>query len=557
MAEKFKEQAVIISQEEIAPAIYSLWIKTDKIAQYAKAGQFISIYCEDGSRLLPRPISICEIDKEDCALHLVYRIAGAGTEEFSQKQTGDHLSVMGPLGNGFPLKSKKAFLIGGGIGIPPMLELAKQLNCEKQIILGYRNSDMFLLDEFKKQGEVYIATEDGSVGSKGNVLDAIRENELDAEVIYACGPTPMLRALKQYASENHMECWISMEEKMACGIGACLACVCKSKEVDGHTNVHNKRVCKEESGIFSRGGRTVMNTKVTIAGVTFDNPVMVASGTFGSGEEFSEFVDLNRLGAVVTKGVANIPWPGNPTPRIAEVYGGMLNAIGLQNPGIDVFVSRDIPFLKKYDTKIIVNVCGKSTEDYCEVVERLADQPVDMLEINISCPNVKEGGIAFGQDPKAVEAITREVKKHAKQPVIMKLSPNVTDITVMAKAAEAGGADALFLINTLTGMKIDVNKRAFAIANKTGGLSGPAVHPIAVRMVYQVANAVNLPIIGMGGIQNTEDALELILAGATAVSVGTANFANPMVTMEIVDGIEQYMQMHGVADINELIGAVK
>ena len=293
-----------------------------------------------------------------------------------------------------------------------------------------------------------------------------------------------------------------------------------------------------------------MNTKVTIAGVTFDNPVMVASGTFGSGEEFSEFVDLNRLGAVVTKGVANIPWPGNPTPRIAEVYGGMLNAIGLQNPGIDVFVSRDIPFLKKYDTKIIVNVCGKSTEDYCEVVERLADQPVDMLEINISCPNVKEGGIAFGQDPKAVEAITREVKKHAKQPVIMKLSPNVTDITVMAKAAEAGGADALSLINTLTGMKIDVNKRAFAIANKTGGLSGPAVHPIAVRMVYQVANAVNLPIIGMGGIQNTEDALELILAGATAVSVGTANFANPMVTMEIVDGIEQYMQMHGVADLS-------
>ena len=300
-----------------------------------------------------------------------------------------------------------------------------------------------------------------------------------------------------------------------------------------------------------------MNMKVDLAGVTLDNPVMTASGTFGSGEEFSEFVDLNRLGAVVTKGVANIPWPGNPTPRIAEVYGGMLNAIGLQNPGIDVFVSRDIPFLKKYDTKIIVNVCGKSTEDYCEVVERLADQPVDMLEINISCPNVKEGGIAFGQDPKAVEAITREVKKHAKQPVIMKLSPNVTDITVMAKAAEAGGADALSLINTLTGMKIDVNKRAFAIANKTGGLSGPAVHPIAVRMVYQVANAVNLPIIGMGGIQNTEDALELILAGATAVSVGTANFANPMVTMEIVDGIEQYMQMHGVADINELIGAVK
>ena len=300
-----------------------------------------------------------------------------------------------------------------------------------------------------------------------------------------------------------------------------------------------------------------MNTKVKIAGIELKNPVMTASGTFGSGAEYSEFVDLNELGAVVTKGVANVAWPGNPTPRIAEIHSGMMNAIGLQNPGMEVFCERDLPYLQQFDTKVIVNVCGHAPEEYLAVVERLADEPADMLEINISCPNVKEGGIAFGQDPKAVEAITREVKKHAKQPVIMKLSPNVTDITVMAKAAEAGGADALSLINTLTGMKIDVNKRAFAIANKTGGLSGPAVHPIAVRMVYQVANAVNLPIIGMGGIQNTEDALELILAGATAVSVGTANFANPMVTMEIVDGIEQYMQMHGVADINELIGAVK
>ena len=300
-----------------------------------------------------------------------------------------------------------------------------------------------------------------------------------------------------------------------------------------------------------------MNTKVNIAGVTLNNPVMTASGTFGSGEEFSEFVDLNKLGAVVTKGVANVPWPGNPVPRIAEVYGGMLNAIGLQNPGIDVFISRDIPFLKKYDTKIIVNVCGRSAEDYCQVVERLADQPVDMLEINISCPNVKEGGIAFGQDPKAVEEITKAVKKYAAQPVIMKLSPNVTDITVMAKAAEAGGADALSMINTLTGMKIDVQKRQFAIANKTGGLSGPAVRPVAVRMVYQTAQAVSIPIIGMGGIQTAEDALEFILAGATAVSVGTASFANPAATMDVVNGIEEYMRMNHVEDINELIGAVK
>ena len=300
-----------------------------------------------------------------------------------------------------------------------------------------------------------------------------------------------------------------------------------------------------------------MNTKVNLAGVELKNPVMTASGTFGSGAEYSEFVDLNRLGAVVTKGVANVPWPGNPTPRIAEVYGGMLNAIGLQNPGIDVFVKRDIPFLKQYDTKIIVNVCGKTTEDYIEVVERLGDEPVDLLEINISCPNVKEGGIAFGQDPKAVEAITREVKKHAKQPVIMKLSPNVTDIAVMAKAAEAGGADVLSLINTLTGMKIDINRRAFAIANKTGGMSGPAVKPVAVRMVYQVANTVSLPIIGMGGIATAEDALEFIMAGATAVSVGTANFYNPYATVEIAEGIENFMKKQKVEDIRELIGCVK
>lgn len=299
-----------------------------------------------------------------------------------------------------------------------------------------------------------------------------------------------------------------------------------------------------------------MNLKVDLCGITLNNPVMTASGTFGSGEEYSEFVDLNKLGAVVTKGVANVPWEGNKTPRVAEVYGGMLNAIGLQNPGIDVFIERDIPFLKKFDTKIIVNVCGHTMEEYIEVVKRLSDQPVDMLEINISCPNVKEGGIAFGQDPKMVEEITREVKKHAAQPIIMKLSPNVTDITEMARAAEAGGADALSLINTITGMKIDVRTRSFALANRTGGMSGPAVHPVAVRMVYQTAQAVKLPIIGMGGVFTAEDALELILAGASAVSVGTANFTNPKATEEIIDGLREYMEEFDVKDIRDLIGAV-
>ena len=300
----------------------------------------------------------------------------------------------------------------------------------------------------------------------------------------------------------------------------------------------------------------MIDTRVNIAGVELKNPVMTASGTFGSGMEDSEFVDLSRLGGVVTKGVADVPWPGNPTPRVAETTGGMLNAIGLQNPGIDVFCKRDIPFLKQHDTKIMVNVCGHSTEEYLRVVERLASEPVDLLEINISCPNVKEGGIAFGQDPKAVETITREVKKVAAQPVVMKLSPNVTDITVMARAAEAGGADAVSLINTLTGMKIDVERQTFALANKTGGMSGPAVKPVAVRMVYQVAQSVNIPIIGMGGIATAEDALEFILAGATAVSVGTANFFNPYATVEIAEGIENYMKRHNIEKLTDLIGAV-
>ena len=300
-----------------------------------------------------------------------------------------------------------------------------------------------------------------------------------------------------------------------------------------------------------------MNMKINIAGVEWKNPVTVASGTFGSGEEFSEFVDLNQLGAVTTKGVANVPWAGNPTPRVAEVYGGMMNAIGLQNPGIDVFCRRDIPFLKQFDTKIIVNVCGHAPEEYLAVVERLADEPIDMMEINISCPNVNAGFLAFGQDAKHVEKLTAQIKKIAKQPVIMKLTPNVTDITEIARAAEAGGADAVSLINTLTGMKIDIHRRTFALANKTGGVSGPAVHPVAVRMVYQTAQAVKIPIIGMGGISTAEDAIEMLLAGATAVAVGTANFHNPSAAADVVDGIAAYMKQYGMEDVRELIGGVR
>lgn len=300
-----------------------------------------------------------------------------------------------------------------------------------------------------------------------------------------------------------------------------------------------------------------MNTEVKIAGVTFKNPVMTASGTFGSGMEYSDFVDLNRLGAVVTKGVANVPWEGNPTPRVAEVYGGMLNAIGLQNPGIDVFMERDLAFLQNYDTNVIVNVCGKTVSDYLEVVERLSDAPIAMLEINVSCPNVKEGAIAFGQKADSLYDITSQIKKKAKQPVIMKLSPNVTDITEMAKAAEAAGADALSMINTITGMKIDIHRKKFVLANKTGGMSGPAVKPVAVRMVYQTAQAVKIPIIGMGGIGNGEDAIEFLLAGASAVAVGAMNFVNPCATVDVLEGIESYMRQYNIENVTDLIGAVE
>lgn len=303
------------------------------------------------------------------------------------------------------------------------------------------------------------------------------------------------------------------------------------------------------------------NTKpdlsVQIAGVTFQNPVMTASGTFGSGMEYADFVDLNRLGAVVTKGVSSVPWPGNPTPRIAEVYGGMLNAIGLQNPGMDVFVERDLAFLKQYDTKVIVNVCGHTKEEYLEVVERLADEErVDLLEINVSCPNVKQGAIAFGTKAESLYEITSEIKKVAKQPVIMKLTPNVTSIAEMAKAAEAAGADAISLINTITGMKIDVERQKFVLANKTGGMSGPAIHPVAVRMVYEAAGAVKIPIIGMGGVQTAEDALELMLAGATAVAVGAANFHDPAATIRVLEGMESYAERHQLTAISDIIGAV-
>lgn len=299
-----------------------------------------------------------------------------------------------------------------------------------------------------------------------------------------------------------------------------------------------------------------MKTSVNIAGVEFKNPVMTASGTFGSGKEYSKFVDLNKLGGIVVKGVASKEWLGNPAPRIAETYGGMLNSVGLQNPGVDVFMKEDIPFLRQYNTNIVVNIAGKTVDEYVEVARRLGDADIDMIELNISCPNVKEGGVAFGTDPKMAEYVTKEVKKHVKQPLIVKLSPNVSDITEIAKAVEAGGADAISLINTLLGMKIDIYRQRPILANRVGGFSGPAIKPVAVRMVNQVYNSIKLPIIGLGGICTGEDAIEFILAGATGIAVGTANFRDPRATIKVLEGIEEYMNTMGVKDINDLIGIV-
>ncbi len=296
---------------------------------------------------------------------------------------------------------------------------------------------------------------------------------------------------------------------------------------------------------------------VEMAGVTFKNPVMTASGTFGSGKEYGEYVDLNQLGAVVVKGVSLTPWKGNPTPRVAETYGGMLNAVGLQNPGVDAFIENDLPFLRQYDTRIIVNVSGKSIEEYCRVVEKLAVTEVDMLELNISCPNIKEGGITFGTDAKMAASVVKEAKKYASQPLMVKLSPNVTDITEIAKAVESEGADAVSLINTLLGMAIDIHHKKPLLGNIMGGLSGPAIKPVALRMVYQVCRTVNIPVVGMGGIISGEDAVEFILAGATGVAVGTANFMNPCATVEVLDGLESYMISQGFSSIEEVQEAMK
>ena len=301
----------------------------------------------------------------------------------------------------------------------------------------------------------------------------------------------------------------------------------------------------------------MIDTSVNVAGVVWKNPVTTASGTFGSGRELREWVDLNRLGAVTVKGVADQPWKGNPAPRIAETYGGMLNSVGLQNPGVDYFIQEDIPFLRQFDTKIVVNLCGHTVEEYCAVAEKISEADVDLLELNISCPNVSAGGITFGTDPKMAEYVVQEVKKYTKKPLLVKLTPNVTDITEIARAVESGGADGISLINTLLGMRIDIRRRQPVLANKVGGFSGPAIKPVAVRMVYQVAKVTNLPIVGMGGISTWEDAIEFIMAGATAVAVGTANFTDPLATMRIVSGIESYMEKEGISSLDEIRGIIQ
>jgi dihydroorotate dehydrogenase (NAD+) catalytic subunit len=543
------------------------------------AGQFVGVYTGDGAHLLPRPVSICEILHGQAALRLVYKVVGKGTKIMSGWQTGQNVNLIGPLGKGFaPVDgAARHYVVGGGVGIPPMLELAKTLAADGKAVaavLGFAD-ETFLVEDFKRVCvEVLVATDSGGAGVKGNAADLLRSADTNGGAVYACGPKPMLRAVKAIAGERFIPLQLSMEERMACGVGACLCCAVKTKDGEAPGSPLYRRVCSDgpvfnaDEIVFDEPNKNISfinlnaspipqpDMSVTLAGVTFKSPVMNASGTFS--KENLPLADYDGLGAVVVKGVASAPWPGNPPARAAETHGGMLNAVGLQNNGVDYFLNEELPLWREFcknGAKLIVNVVGRTIEEYVEVTERLRDADVDMLELNISCPNVKAGGMAFGTDAKLTGQVVSAVKARARQPLIVKLSPNVTDITEIARAAEHAGADALSLINTLRGMRIGLQSKRPVLANTFGGLSGPAVMPVALRMVWQVYNAVRVPLIGMGGIMTGEDAAEFMLAGASAVAVGTASFINPHAIDNIYAGLQVYMKENAAADVKSLIGA--
>lgn len=554
-------QGRILSLEEIAPRIYKIWIQAPETAASARPGMFVNLYPEDGATLLPRPISICQVAGDQ--IGLVFRAAGKGTEELAKAKNGDPVRLSTSLGNGFAIQEAGvSVLIGGGVGVPPLVALAQEITGPKIAVLGFAQ-DPFLIQELEDAGcEVHVALE----GRDGTVLDLMKAKGIRGDAYYACGPKAMLYALASWCEQRGQEIQVSMEERMGCGYGACVGCTCDTKGgrkkvcLDGPVFWGSQIQWEETktvpaaprmSGSVGSVGSDQIDLGITLCGVPWSNPISTASGTFAPLEN-GTFYDLNVLGAMITKGVALEPWNGNPTPRIAETPGGMLNAIGLENPGIEEFLRRDLPLYKSYAPRTIVNVVGKTIESYCAVVERLDETDADMLEINVSCPNIKEGGISFGTMPEVAAALTREIRKRTTKPFLVKLTPNVTDLTEVARAVEAEGADGVSLINTLLGMRIDVNTGKPILANRLGGLSGPAIKPVAVGMVYRVRRAVKIPILGLGGIMTGEDVAEFLMAGADAVSIGTASFADPIAPLRIRDELVQFMERKGYATIQEL-----
>lgn len=538
-------------------------IRSPKITDAAAPGQFVMVSAghETTDPLLRRPLSIHQADND--ALTLLYRVVGKGTRLMSFMKKGEEVSLLGPLGNGFEIKSAPHHcLVGGGLGVAPLLFLAAEIKrrfpSEKlSILLGGRShQELLLVDDFQHVAPVFLATDDGSQGMHGLVTDLLVQEIKGPATIYTCGPTPMMKGVAALAREHNWPCQVSLETMMACGMGACLGCTVERAGFDD-TDSKYVHVCKD-GPVFEAGGNMAVDTGVNIGEWRLANPIMTASGTFGYGEEFSPFVDLSSLGAIVVKGISLNPRPGNPPPRVVETASGMLNAIGLQNVGVDRFISEKMEMIRKLGAEVVVNILGDSLEDYRELATRLADvEGIAAIEVNISCPNVKKGGVAFGTDPSMAAKVAEVVGRQSSRPVIIKLSPNVTDITVIARAVEEAGATAISLINTLIGMAIDIKTAKPKLANVIGGLSGPAIKPVALRMVYQVASTVKIPVIGIGGITSLEDVIEFMMAGATAVQIGTANFINPAVSGELVRGLSKYLEDTGRKTAAELIGSVQ
>lgn len=559
----------ITSLQRLTDSVFEMTLRGDCSA-FTCPGQFVEISIP--GLYLRRPISVCDI--EGNRLTLVFKTVGKGTEAMAAMSPGTELDLLTGLGNGFDTSKTHncALLAGGGVGVPPLYLLARRLLAQGKkvkVALGFNTaSEIFYADKFRALGaDVAVATVDGSAGTKGFVTDLLALPEMKgSDFWYACGPLPMLKALGKALPDSPGE--VSMEERMGCGFGACMGCTIETpwgpKRVCKDGPVFDAVLMKTFSGNAAPSPTLPRDRKsegepalaTDLCGVGLSNPVVPASGTFGFGKEFSEIYDLNVLGGISIKGTTINPRLGNPVPRIAETPDGMINSVGLQNPGADEVYSHEVSVLRSiYSGCVIANVSGFSVDDYVAAcVKADACEGVDIIEVNVSCPNVHNGGMAFGTSPEHAAEVTRAVKGAVRKPVFIKLSPNVTDIVSIAKACEDAGADGLTLINTLLGMRININTGAPVIANRMGGFSGPAVFPVAVRMVYQVAQAVSIPVMGCGGVSSAEDVVEMMMAGASAVQVGSANLVNPTACRDIIADLPRVLKKLRINNIKDIIG---